>query len=434
MTAALRRWWGGRPLRQRITLVVGGVALVALLALSRLGAGLVYQSLLAATDEALRARAETAVVEIAAAGSTGDPAVRVVDLVGTAVDGGSPLPLAPGQVRSLAAGEPVLSGLPAAPRRWLAAPTRTADGSSRLVVVSADLVGAAELLHRASTGFLVGALLVAAVVALAAWTATRAALGPVGRMRTAAAAVVAGERLPVPPAADELRALAEEINLLLARRDDAVARMERFTGDAAHELRSPVAAIRAQAEVALAHPDPERVGETLTAVATAARRLSELLSALLALARADAGHRLPAGPVDLPAAARAALDRCGPHGPALRLEAPIGLTVAASPAEVALVLDNLVDNARRHARSWVEVAVLPAGRQVRLVVDDDGPGIPPPDRERVFDRFTRLQPEAGGGSGLGLALVAALVAGRGGTVSAGEGPGGGARVEVRWPA
>ena len=248
----------------------------------------------------------------------------------------------------------------------------------------------------------------------------------------------------MPRARDELRALAEEINLLLARRDDAVARLERFTGDAAHELRSPVAAIRAQAEVAVAHPDPELAEETLRAVAVEAQRLTDLLNDLLALARADAGQRPPAEPVDLVAAARAAIDRAAGHPPT----APTGRfsarradpgRVAASPAEVALVLDNLIGNACRHARSVVTIGVLPAGRWVRLVVEDDGPGIPEADRERVFDRFVRLSPEAGGGAGLGLALVAALVRGRGGSVTAGGGSGGnvtrgGAHLEVRWPA
>jgi len=107
--------------------------------------------------------------------------------------------------------------------------------------------------------------------------------------------------------------------------------------------------------------------------------------------------------------------------------------VAATPSEVALVLDNLIDNGRRYASSVVRVVVLPAGRWVRLLVEDDGPGIPEADRERVFDRFTRLRPEAGGGSGLGLALVSALVRGRGGTATAGATPSGGARMEVRWP-
>jgi signal transduction histidine kinase len=138
-------------------------------------------------------------------------------------------------------------------------------------------------------------------------------------------------------------------------------------------------------------------------------------------------------PVDLVAAAGAALARVRGDGPVVELVAPTPASVAASPSEVALVLDNLVANGRRHAFSIVRVVVLPAGRWVRLVVEDDGPGIPEADRERVFDRFTRLRPEAGGGSGLGLALVSALVRGRGGTATAGATLSGGARIEVRWP-
>jgi signal transduction histidine kinase len=116
--------------------------------------------------------------------------------------------------------------------------------------------------------------------------------------------------------------------------------------------------------------------------------------------------------------------------------APTPAEVGASPSEVALVLDNLITNARRYARSLVRISILPAGRVVRLLVEDDGPGIPAADRERIFDRFVRLSPEAGagGGAGLGLALVAALVHGRGGVVSAGATPTGGGRIEVRWPA
>jgi signal transduction histidine kinase len=236
-----------------------------------------------------------------------------------------------------------------------------------------------------------------------------------------------------------VRTLAEELNALLARRDEAVARLERFTGDAAHELRSPVAAIRAQADVAVAHPDPALSDETLKAVAVEAERLTALLADLLALARADAGQRPPARAVDVVAAARAAIDRASVAGPVLELVAPAPAFVSASAGEVGLVLDNLLANAMRYARTVVRVGVLPAGRTVRLVVEDDGPGIPAADRDRIFDRFTRLEPDgegrsSGGGAGLGLALVAALVSGRGGTVRAGEAPGGGARLEVRWPA
>ena len=319
----------------------------------------------------------------------------------------------------------------------MAVPAVALDGSTRRVVATADLVGGVTLLGRAAIAFVIGAVLASVVVALAAWIATRAALRPVDRMRLAAAALPPGERLPVPPARDELRGLAEEINRLLARRDDAVARLERFTGDAAHELRSPVAAIRAQAEVAVAHPDPELTAETLRAVVDESARLTTMLSDLLALTRADAGQR-PAGGAGGPGRRGRGGDRpCrrrGPDRPVLQLAAPTPAQVAATPSEVALVLDNLIGNALRYARSVVRVAVLPAGQWVRLVVEDDGPGIPEADRQRVFDRFVRVAPEVGGGgAGLGLALVEALVQGRGGTATAGAAPSGGARIEVRWP-
>ena len=434
----LRAWWRRRSLRVRITVVVGGVALVALLALSRLGVGLLYTTLLGAADAELRGQAEIVAGRLTSGETVNAPgiapSIRIVDVAGNPVDGRGPVPLQARNVRRLAAGEAesVFRGRDAT--RWIAEPVVMPDGTTKLVLASGDLVGGATLLARAAVGFLLAALLVAAIVAATAWVATRFALRPVDRMRSAAAALPPGERLPVPVARDELRSLAEEMNSLLARRDDAVTRLERFTGDAAHELRSPVAAIRAQAEVAVMHPDPALAEETLRDVAGEAQRLSGLLSDLLALARADAGRRPAAEPVDLVGAARLAVARAGQDGPVVELVAPAAASVAASPAEIGLVLDNLIGNARRYARTLVRVEVLPAGRRTRLVVSDDGPGIPAEERRRVFDRFTRLAPEADGGhAGLGLALVEALVGGRGGEVVAGESAWGGARLEVRWP-
>ena len=445
-TAPFRTWWARRPLRVRITLTVGVVALVALLALSRLATAMAYGALVDAADQELRGQAEQA-AQLLAGGATRVPGARVVDSAGNPLDGGPPLPLAAPQIRTLAAAEGVTADRfslsdAVQPRRWLAAPAVAPDGTPRMAVVSTDLVGGAALVRRTAGFAALGALLAAVVVAGAAWVATRAALRPVDRLRAAAAALPPGDRLPLPAARDEVQALARELNALLARRDEAVARLERFTGDAAHELRSPVAAIRAQAEVAVAHPDPDLAEETLRTVAAEAERLSALLADLLALARADAGQRPPATPVDVVAAARVAIGRAGVNGrePVVRLVAPAPAHVAASPREVGQVLDNLLANALRYARTVVRVGVLPAGRTVRVVIEDDGPGIPAPDRERVFDRFTRLEPDVEGrapgttaGAGLGLALVAALVTGRGGTVSAGEAVGGGARLEVRWP-
>lgn len=424
-----------------MAVVVGVAAAVVLVVLGRLAVGVLASALVGAADAELQRHAEVAAVQLAggaAPASVAGPGLRVVDTAGQPVDDGPPLPLAAAQLRDLSGGEAIVAGGPDGLRRWIAAPAVLPDGSTRFVIVTGDVIGGTTLVARAAAAFVLGALGAAVVVGGAAWLGTRAALRPVDRVRRAAAALPPGERLPVPVAHDELRALTEELNRLLARRDEAAARLERFTGDAAHELRSPVAAIRAQAEVAVAHPDPQMAEETLRAVAAEAVRLSSLLDDLLALARADAGQRPPAVAVDLVAAAAAAVARAelappSPEDPVVELVAPTPAEVAATPSEVALVLDNLIENGRRYARSVVRVVVLPAGRWVRVLVEDDGPGIPEADRERVFDRFTRLKPNAGGGSGLGLALVAALLHGRGGTATAGATPTGGARLEVRWP-
>ena len=477
MPAAVAGWWSKRSLRVRITVAVGGVAMLALGALAWLATGLIGITITGAVDvELARAAAaatgrlsvgvpEDSVVptEGSVDGVSGQITIRVSDTAGRPLDDGPPLPLDPQLLRRLAGGESVTVYGRDGPARWLGVVATAPDGSPRLVLAGADLVGYTSVLRRGAIGLGLAAAMAGLGVALAAWVAVRLALRPVDRMRTAAVSLPPGERLPVPPANDELRALAVELNELLARRDTASARLERFTGDAAHEMRSPVASIRAQAEVAVMHPDPLLAEDTLRSVATEAARLSELVSDLLALARADAGARPPATSVDMVAEAEKAIGRAevsahllgaardgeadgGVDGaeaepvpepaPVFTLTAPVPANAAASPGEVALVIDNLLANARRYARSRVWVSVLPSGRSVRVVVDDDGPGVPEEDRKRVFDRFTRLEADRGGrsgGAGLGLALVAALVSGRGGTVRMGVSPDGGARVEARWP-
>ena len=475
--AALAGWWGFRSLRVRITIVVGGVALLALGALAWLATGLIGINVARAVDVELARAAAVATGKLATGvpedsvmpadeavdGVSGQILIRVTDTQGRALDDGPPLPLRPVLLRELAAGDSVTVYGKDGPTRWLGVVATARDGSPRLVLAGADLVGYPSVLRRGAIGLGLAALLAGLGVVLAAWVAVRLALRPVDQMRGAAISLPPGQRLPVPLPKDELRALALELNDLLARRDAASERLARFTGDAAHELRSPVAAIRAQAEVAVMHPDPELADETLRSVAVEAARISELVSDLLALARADAGARPPAKPVDVIAETRNAISRAEtaaldlaiasagqrePNGdeldedesvlpPIITLTAPVPVSAAASPGELALVLDNLLSNAHRYAKTRIWVSVLPAGSMVRLLVEDDGPGVPAPDRSRVFDRFTRLDPDRGGvhgGAGLGLALVEALMTGRGGTVHMAESPHGGARVEARWPA
>jgi signal transduction histidine kinase len=241
-------------------------------------------------------------------------------------------------------------------------------------------------------------------------------------------------------AAGELRALADDFNALLDQQDATAERLRRFTGDAAHELRSPVASIRVLSEVAVSNPDPALSHEVHADVLAEAERLSALLDGLLALARSDAGELPPSDSVDLVGEVRAAVERAGEQPVPVvvnAVEAVAGRAWAsAAHTEVELVLDNLLRNACRYTRTRVVVSVLASRSTVRVLVDDDGPGVRPEHRSRVFDRFYRVSDDrarASGGAGLGLALVAELVRRRGGRVAVGESPDGGARFTVVWP-
>ncbi|MGH4023193.1 MAG: sensor histidine kinase [Pseudonocardiaceae bacterium] len=444
----VQRMWAARPLPLRVAAVVTVVGLVLFLLLARASTAVVQRTLSDALDGELTAALSAAAPAVAAGrvvpqplgpGAGDDIEVRVLDRAGTPVDGNGPTPLSARDVRRLLAGQAAWTfqpGRPGDPTRWSGRVVSAPDGTPRLVVAGAESVAHATLVGRTVVVLSVAAVLAALAMGAAGWVAARFALRPVARMRVAATALPAGDRLPLPTAQDELRALAEALNDLLARRDAAAERLRRFTGDAAHELRSPVAAIRAQAEVAVTHPDPDLAQSTLEDVAVEAQRLSALVDDLLALARADAGERLPVEPVDLAEAAREATRRVGQGPVGVRVTAPGPAVLHAAPTDVARVLDNLLTNAVRHARHTVRVAVLPGTAEVRVLVDDDGAGVPAEHRGRVFDRFHRVQDDRHrdtGGTGLGLALVADTVRRYGGTTRAGEAPDGGARFEVRWP-
>ncbi|MGX7825228.1 sensor histidine kinase [Actinokineospora sp. 24-640] len=432
--------WLRRTIRFRITTVATAATLVVLVGVAILTSGMAGSVLVRAADAELSAVLRAAVVEVQAGRTPGSPSpntqVRVLDTAGTPVDGAGAPALGPADVRDLKAATPVLRHLDNPPARWLGTVATAPDGTQRLVAVGTGLVGYHAADDEAVRWLLIAAGLVSAAVALATWLTVRSAMRPVERMRTAAGRLGPGRRLPLPDAHDEIRSLAGALNALLARRDEATERLRRFTGDAAHELRSPVASIRVQAEVAVAHPDPELSQEVLAEVVHESQRLSSLVDGLLTLARSDAGELPPAEPVDLAAAADSAVRRCPEDGPSVQVHVPPSPSwVSAAPSEVDLVLDNLLRNAFRHARARVTVTVLPAKRSVLLVVDDDGHGIAPEHRQRVFDRFYRVQDDrarTSGGTGLGLALVAEVVRRRGGLVRVAESPEGGARFQVTW--
>ena len=311
-----------------------------------------------------------------------------------------------------------------------------------VVLVGRSLDSVGQSVSLVQRGLLVGVPLVLLVVALTAWLLTGRALAPVEAIRSEVAEISAAEihrRVPDPVGDDEIARLARTMNAMLQRLDDAQARQRRFVSDASHELRSPVAAIRNHAEVARAHPQRTTVGELATVVLSEDDRLERLVDDLLWLARSDeqllTGHRRP---VDLDDLVLEEARRLRAEG-SLRVDTNdvSAGQVVGDRSQLRRMLRNLVDNAARHAKARVALALSETDGEVTLDVDDDGAGIPEGERSRVFERFVRLDDARArddGGSGLGLAIVAEIAEAHDGRVRVDDAPIGGARLEVRLPA
>jgi signal transduction histidine kinase len=432
--------WAGTSLRLRITALATAVTLACLLGLATVAGRGLGPLLTHAVDDELQVALSDAARAVAAGDAPTSPdglEVRVLDTAGGPVDQGAPPTLTRDEVRTLKAGTPATTDGRGSVR-WHGSVVTAPDGSQRLVVVGAGLVGQEAAEDSGSRWLLVTALVGTVVAGVAIWFAVGSALRPVARMRRSVRGLAPGARVEVPEAtAGELRALADDFNTLLDQQDATAERLRRFTGDAAHELRSPVASIRLLSEVAVTNPDPELSHEVHADVLADAERLSVLLDGLLALARSDAGELPPSGTVDLVDEVHAAVDRAGDQPVPIVVNTMAGQAwAAAAHTEVELVLDNLLRNAVRYTRTRVVVSVLGSRSTVRVLVDDDGPGVRPEHRSKIFDRFYRVSDDrarSSGGAGLGLALVAELVRRRGGRVAVGESPDGGARFTVVWP-
>ncbi len=306
-----------------------------------------------------------------------------------------------------------------------------ADGESPIAEAQDDvqktflLVGAAALVAALLAGYLVAA---------------RAA-APLRRFAGTATEVDAGDlspRIAVDPSSPaELRTLADSFNLMLDRLEDAFARQRGFVSDASHELRSPLTAIRGQIEVLAREPDPGAGDVRRVEAATLAElaRVERLVEQLLALARLDEGVGPARRELDAAAFLREAVSAAPGRA---ELGALAAGRIDADPEMLGRVVRNLVENARRHAGAdgVVRVSSTAAHGRLRVEVDDDGPGIPPAERERVFDRFHRSdagRARASGGAGLGLAIARAIVEAHGGSIGATDSPLGGARVSFEIP-
>ncbi|MET0788556.1 MAG: ATP-binding protein [Cellulomonas sp.] len=306
----------------------------------------------------------------------------------------------------------------------------TYQGEPATVVASVPLTEVQGVLDALRLALAVVVPLLTLALGLGVWLILGRALRPVEELRRGAARVASSGgpgSLPVPARDDELGALARTLNSMLDRLEAGAARQRAFVADAAHELRSPLAALRTSIEVARAHPASYGTDELASDLEGEVLRMQVLVDDLLLLARVGSTP-LAHEELDLGVVAR---DVVRPGG-------AVAVTVTGEgrargdAAAVGRVLRNLVDNAARHAVDRVDVVV--ADGTVR--VDDDGAGLAPEDRERVFERFVRLdeaRERDAGGSGLGLAIAREIAREQGGDVVLGDSGLGGLRAELRLP-
>lgn len=473
-------WWRRRSIRLRTTALAVAVVGVALLAGAVALVAMLREALTDGVERSARQQAESSAEVVAAGGTPGlldddddDAVAQVLDGDGRVIAASEALvddadadedePDAEDAAEASAAREPLAPGLapggdgdggetvelPGDGEDYLAVVAEVPDPPSagrfagaRTVLVASTLKTVEESVEVVVGLLVVGLPVLLLVVAATTWRVVGRALAPVDAIRATAESVSSadlGRRVPEPAGRDEVSRLAATMNRMLDRLERSQSRQRRFVADASHELRSPLATIRQHAEVARAHPSRTTPDVLAGTVLAEGERLQRLVEDMLLLARADEhGLGLRRRPVDVD---DVVLDE------ARRLRATTELDVDATGVSAGAVdgdadalvrvVRNVADNAARHAAGRVALALAERDGTVELAVEDDGPGVPTAERERVLERFVRLddaRARDGGGSGLGLAIVSELVAAHGGTLAIGESRWGGARVVITLPA
>jgi signal transduction histidine kinase len=443
----LRERWGVRAAAAlsaatfvAISLAGAGVALVVLQE-SSVRASVeedVRARAVAVADRLLTGESPTAAVT---AESSGFAVLQVIDATGSVLAASPQLlgapPLRTGQIDPRdgddVPGHPLVED---EPLLVVAQPAQTAAGV-RVVLAGGSLVAARRSTATVTELVLIGVPLLALIAAAVTYAFSGTALRPVEAIRAQVEALTdrdLSRRVPEPYARDEVGRLARTMNSMLERLEAAQAAQRRFVADASHELRSPLATITARLELGQRRGPAD---EDVAVMMSESQRMTRIIEDLLLLARADE-RGLPSrrGDVDLDDLVESEAARL--RG-ADRLQMRIDTTparVTGDRAQLSRALRNLVDNAVRHATSQVCLRLRTEGPEAVIEVVDDGPGIPVQDRLRVFERFVRLdeaRDRGGGGAGLGLAIVAEVVAAHGGSVEARDAGDGGALLRVVLP-
>jgi signal transduction histidine kinase len=298
-----------------------------------------------------------------------------------------------------------------------------------------------ESVSALRVGLLVAIPLAIAALGATTWWLVGRTLRPVEAMRKDVADITArrlDRRVPEPASGDEVARLARTMNAMLDRIESGMRRQQQFVADASHELRSPLARIRTELEADLAHPGSSDAAATARSVLEEAAHLERLVADLLVLARLDDPSTavLRREPVDLDDIVLRETRGLASSSSTVDLGGVTAAQVTGDAVELSRVVRNLVENAKRHARSRVSVSLREADGHARLVVADDGPGIAPDDRERIFERFTRVddaRAPTDGGTGLGLAIAREIVERHGGAIHVDSGDEPGARFVVELP-
>ena len=452
------RGWSHWGVRRRSTAVAVGVVALALLLGGVVLLGLLRASLASSTDATARQKtldviAEMAGQDVADAGAYiietahAGQFVQVLDAGGSVVAASDPeIAKTPLSAQRPSPGQTMTQDVPGLPSigdnddyHIVTVGARAGAANYTVVVAQAAQIQADTISTVA--WFTLGATpLLLVAVAGSVWLLVGRSLRQVERIRGQVARINAEQldgRVDVPPTNDEIHALALTMNTMLDRLQASDSEQRRFVSDASHELRSPLATIKAGVEIAAADPTGAMWLQMKDVLAEETARMSFLVEDLLTLAKAnDGGLKVEHEDVDLDDVLDQEIRR-------LRSTSSKQITADLAPARIrgdarrlAQVLRNVLDNADRHAVSRISVQLYTSGDRVLVTVDNDGDPIPAADRDRIFERFVRLdgsRSREGGGSGLGLAIASGIMAAHHGTIRSTEAPAGHCRFEIAFP-